>query len=120
MSLFPSVLRQTCTVLVVGFSRHHPWCRPIVGFQRAVRVNDQLSTSRTRHFSSFQAPEPPQSNGQAVYKDIDFSVEKDRTSQSAVRNADPGAVFVVSGASRGIGLQFVKSLLEQTKVSTSA
>jgi hypothetical protein len=74
--------------------------------------------------SAFQAPEPPQSKGQAVYNDIDFNnigsgsdSDKLLSSQSTLRNSDTDAVFVVSGASRGIGLQFVKSLIERTKVS---
>jgi len=34
---------------------------------------------------------------------------------SSIRNSDPDAVFVVTGASRGIGLQFVQKLLKDTK-----
>lgn len=56
---------------------------------------------------------PPQSKGEAVYQDIDLSADK-----VTPRNSDREAVFVVSGASRGIGLQFVKTLLNDTKVRT--
>lgn len=68
-----------------------------------------LSSSST---SSFEAPEPPKSHGQAVFPDIQF-----RSSEHVAtkRNANPEAVFVVNGSNRGIGLQFVTSLLERTK-----
>ena len=71
----------------------------------------------TRLFSSssFSPPQPPTSNGVAVYPDIDFSLGSRVDSDAARRNADPDAVFVVNGASRGIGLQFVKSLLQRTE-----
>ena len=68
--------------------------------------------------SSFVPPEPPSSNGEAVYDDIIISA--DGTNESLKRNSDPDAVFVVTGASRGIGLQFVKSLLHRTKVRSYA
>lgn len=68
--------------------------------------------------SSFEAPEPPKSQGQAVFPDIQFQTPSSEEEHAAsIRNADPGAVFVVNGSSRGIGLQFVDSLLERTKVS---
>ena len=66
-------------------------------------------------FSSFEAPPPPSSNGEAVYNDIDLCKSNaTEISTSALRNNDPDAVFVVTGASRGIGLQHVKSLMERT------
>ena len=46
-----------------------------------------------------------------MFPNIDLS----HKSASAIqRNSDPDAVFVVTGANRGIGLQFVKSLSERT------
>jgi hypothetical protein len=36
---------------------------------------------------------------------------------SMARNMDPEAVFVVTGASRGIGLHLVEALQQRTKVS---
>ena len=69
--------------------------------------------------SSFQAPAPPSTHGNPVFPDIDFSVAASPTAESVRRNNDPSSVFVVTGASRGIGLQFVKSLLDRTKVSVS-
>ena len=63
--------------------------------------------------SSFEAPEPPSSHGHAVFPDIKFSNIEDGVASR--RNADPDAVFVVTGSNRGIGLQFVITLLERTK-----
>lgn len=63
--------------------------------------------------SSFVPPEPPSFQGQAVFPDIDLNVISD---DASIRNKDRNAVFVVTGASRGIGLQIVKDLVERTKV----
>jgi len=71
--------------------------------------------SRNKLFSSFNAPEPPQSKGVSVFKNIDFSVSTGQSSQSSIRNSDPNAVFVINGVSRGIGLQFLRNLLKNTK-----
>lgn len=70
-----------------------------------------------RLFSTFQAPEPPSSKGQAIFPDVDISQQSTSIPDSAAvqRNADPNAIFVVNGASRGIGVQMVKSLLDRTK-----
>ena len=81
-------------------------------YQRQLATHRQLSSSSASIASSFEAPEPPKSHGQPVFPDIQF----DNTSNDSIdRNSDPNAVFVISGASRGIGLQFVKSLLERTQ-----
>jgi NAD(P)-dependent dehydrogenase (short-subunit alcohol dehydrogenase family) len=61
----------------------------------------------------FVAPEPPQSSGIAVFPDVELS--QFQSPHATLRNSDPNAVFVVNGASRGIGLQFVKHLLSTTK-----
>ncbi len=68
----------------------------------------------SRLFSTFQAPEPPQSKGFNIFDDIDVSGSDSTSSQSSLRNSDPNAVFVVNGASRGIGFQFVQKLLNDT------
>jgi hypothetical protein len=69
----------------------------------------------SRRYSSFQPAAPPLTFGaEKVFPDIDFSVASYPSSESVLRNLDENAVFVVTGASRGIGLQFVKSLLERT------
>ena len=78
-----------------------------------------LGTATIRLFaaSSFSPPEPPVSKGEPVYPDIDFSLGRIVGSESHRRNTDRNAVFVVNGSSRGIGLQFVKSLIDRTEVS---
>ena len=48
-----------------------------------------------------------------MFPDIDL---KNVAADAVMRNQDDGAVFVITGASRGIGLQIVKDLLERTKV----
>lgn len=67
---------------------------------------------------NFVPPPPPTSKGMPVFPDIDFSHAC--TSEAVKRNADPDAVFVVNGSSRGIGLQFIKSLVARTKGSIVA
>lgn len=62
--------------------------------------------------SSFEPPEPPTFTGQPVYPDIDLTIPPQE--EAMKRNSDPNAVFVVTGASRGIGLQMVKSLSQRT------
>jgi hypothetical protein len=85
----------------------------------AIRLRDLPGLHQTALLStssSFAAPIPPSSKGEAVYNDIDFSASTDPSSNAMKRNQDPNAVHVVTGASRGIGLQFVKSLLDRTEV----
>ena len=78
--------------------------------QRSIRpLSSSLSSS------SFEAPEPPSSQGQAVFPNIQFDHSSEDNLPSIKRNNDPEAVYVINGSSRGIGLQFVKSLLERTK-----
>ena len=80
-------------------------------------LHREASINRTRiRLCSFQAPEPPQSHGQPVFPDIKIqSITSSEDGNDNVRNNDPNAVFVVNGSSRGIGLQFVRSLLQCTK-----
>lgn len=66
--------------------------------------------------SSFVPPEPPTNNGQAMFPNINMLA---LSSQSTMRNTDSDAVFVITGASRGIGLQIVKDMLGRTKVCLS-
>jgi len=96
-------------------------------FRRSISIDrtrpdptTQLSTNNRRILSSsslpttasFEAPEPPASHGMPVFPDIDFHSPRDAATK---RNADQEAIFVVNGSNRGIGLQFVISLLERTK-----
>jgi len=77
-----------------------------------------FSSSSSSSSLSFQAPEPPSSKGKAVFPDVDISSSSASSQISKAaeqRNNDPDAVFVVNGASRGIGLQMVQSLLLRTK-----
>mmetsp|Transcript_1228 Transcript_1228/g.1681 ORF Transcript_1228/g.1681 Transcript_1228/m.1681 type:complete len:374 (+) Transcript_1228:73-1194(+) len=71
------------------------------------------SSSSSAIASSFEAPEPPDSHGHPVFPHINFNSGENVNSLN--KNSDSNAVFVVSGASRGIGLQFVSSLLERTQ-----
>jgi hypothetical protein len=126
MSLVAGTLRRTLAAFAVGFSRQHRVCQRSLDFQMLpldfqILPLDKpsLRSPSTRFMSTFQAPEPPSSKGQAVYSDIKISVAEDLSSRSSLRNNDPEAVFVINGASRGIGLQFVKSLIDRTKVKIS-
>jgi hypothetical protein len=69
--------------------------------------------------SSFQPATPPGTHGTPVFPNIDFTVSQSSASEAFRRNNDTQAVFVVTGANRGIGLQFVKSIMERTKVNQS-
>lgn len=73
-----------------------------------------IATSTSRLFSSFEPAAPPGTHGTPVFPDIDYSAASEPSSEGTKRNKDPGAVFVVTGANRGIGLQFVKSLASRT------
>ena len=90
--------------------------------RRSMAFNDRCTLpafSSSRLLSSattFQPADPPVTHGTPVFSDIDFTVAEKESSESRRRNTDPDAVYVVTGASRGIGLQFVKTLLERTKV----
>lgn len=109
-----TVVQRTCLAFAVRLCRNPPTSPFLL---------HPATTSATRLFSTssedFQPPLPPTSKGIPVYPDIDFNVAKDSGSEGTSRNEDPNAIFVVNGSSRGIGLQFVKSLMDRTQVSTS-
>ena len=66
--------------------------------------------------NEFQPNPPPGTHGTPVFDDIDFDLlENSVELESHRRNTDPNAVFVVTGASRGMGLAFVQALLQQTQ-----
>lgn len=71
------------------------------------------SISTTGSALSFQPSEPPGTKGTPVFPNIDFSVAGPEGQR---RKEDPEAVMVVTGANRGIGLEFVKSLVYRSKV----
>ena len=71
--------------------------------------------------ASFSPPPKNEYNGTAVYDNIDISNTGEPTnSPSSIRKHDPNAVYVVTGASRGMGLQFVKTLLEPSRSHESS
>lgn len=79
---------------------------------RTSRNRQRILSSSCRYVSSFQpSDDSPPFTGQAIFPDIVLT----RRPQSIVRNEDPDAVFVVTGASRGIGCQLVQSLLDRTQ-----
>ena len=103
---FPSPVFATTSVPAfaapASLQRHHP-CRQYHSLT-------QLTAAATS--GAFAAPLPPSSKGEAVFEDIDLTA---KSSEAIKRNADIDAVFCVTGSNRGIGLQFVKSLLQRTK-----
>jgi len=114
-----SSLQRTCAAFVVGIARQNIRALssvPVLQNGRTIlaptTTNPSESSSALRLASTFQAPEPPNSKGHAVYNDIEISTTE---RESIARNSDPDAVFVVTGASRGIGLQFVKTLQTRSK-----
>jgi NAD(P)-dependent dehydrogenase (short-subunit alcohol dehydrogenase family) len=71
---------------------------------------------QSNYYSTFQPPENNKYHGTPVYNNIDIHASPSKVSTAATaRNTDPEAVFVVSGASRSMGLQFVKELFSRTK-----
>ena len=90
--------------------------QPVAATRSITCRHASSSSSSSEIAASFEAPEPPLSHGHPVFPDIQFdNINKSSSSGGDNnRNSDPNAVFVISGASRGIGLQFVKTLLERT------
>jgi len=131
MTFLPGVLKRTFTALALSLPESaglSASTAPRIGGRRleistvpTLRRNSPplpgLASGRRRNklFSSFQAPEPPQSKCLNIFKDIDFSASNCNSPQSLIRNSDPDAVFVINGASRGIGFQFVRKLLNETE-----
>lgn len=126
MHRFQTTMTKTCAAFVTRIARnphvsvcyHNPIAvRGIDAWFPLPTRGDDLFPS-TRIFSTFQPADPPGTHGTPVFPDIDFSVAatKSASAISAQRNSDPNAVFVVTGANRGIGLQFVKSLIDRTEV----
>jgi len=74
----------------------------------------QRTARRSNSTSTFQPPPKNTYHGTPVYNHIDIDAKK-VTDAAAARNNDKDAVFVVTGASRSMGLEFVKQLLSRTK-----
>lgn len=103
--------------------RDHNVVRPISTFLpfssvSSSRTERGMSTfmGKTTDKSTFEPATPAKTKGTPMFKDVDFAIAKDPLAESAVRNADPNAVFVVTGAGRGLGVEFVKQLVHRTKV----
>ncbi|CAJ1969318.1 unnamed protein product [Cylindrotheca closterium] len=113
-----SSLQRTCAAFAVGIAKQNVRALsavPPLHHSRSIVLTTSSKSSPSsalRLASTFQAPEPPQSKGHAVYNDIEISTTEQ---ESVARNSDADAVFVVTGASRGIGLQFVKALQTRSK-----
>jgi len=86
---------------------------PIKSQAQIYRSVSSTTTSLSSAKSSFVPPDPPSFDGQAMFPDIDLNC---LSSHARMRNQDSDAVFVITGASRGIGLQIVKDMLIRTKV----
>lgn len=115
-----TAVKRSCVALAFRLGGGRAFCHApgvMIHPRHEAPSPDGIMTTRLFSSSSFTPPEPPASKGMPVYPDIDLSslglqvVDSD----GARRNADSDAVFVVNGSSRGIGLQFVKSLVERTK-----
>lgn len=125
MKCFHRSLTRTCAAYAVGVGIPRHRCTNVgltIG-KGAAPWNAHLtlgysvvSTLTTRLFSSsFQPTDPPGTSGTPMFPGIDFSVAAG-SSDAIRRNSDLDSVFVVTGANRGIGFQFVKSLIDRTKV----
>ena len=124
--IFAPRLRQatmrTIAALAVGMPRRFGSIPTITAYSLLMRQNGPALFTRvpastrlmTSSSSSFAAPTPPESKGINIFQDIDVSNVQSQPS-AQLRNSDPDAVFVVTGASRGIGLQFIKTLLQHTQ-----
>jgi NAD(P)-dependent dehydrogenase (short-subunit alcohol dehydrogenase family) len=62
---------------------------------------------------SFTPPPTNVYHGTPVYESVDIGGRR-ASAAAAARNADPEAVFLVTGASRSMGLQFVRELMART------
>ena len=101
------VIVRTCAALattVTAFPRAS--LRPPLRFPTSQRW---LSSA-----DKFTPAAPPGTHGTPVFSDLDLNKI---SNEARRRREDPQAVYVVTGASRGIGLQFIKALAATTQVS---
>jgi hypothetical protein len=117
--LFVKSLSRSFTALAVQGSSFSRPVRPSIAstflFFKPQNLQRPSLTTLSLSSSSFHPPEPPAFKGQPVFNNIPLS-EDERSDDAKRRTEDEGAVFVVTGASRGIGLEMVKQLLDRTKV----
>ena len=115
---FAKPLRRTFTALAVQSSSFSKLHKPSITTSLVLKPQHlrrpSSFTGVSLSSSSFDAPEPPACKGDPVFKDILLSQE--RSEDAKMREKDEGAVFVVTGASRGIGLEMVKQLVDSTEV----
>lgn len=87
---------------------------PTIPSRRPISHTAAFSSSSSS--SSFVPPDPPTFHGTPVFPDIPLLPPSQETNQEALfRNKDPQAVFVVTGAHRGIGKGIVQHLLQHTQ-----
>lgn len=98
-----------------------PLYRPLGQASKTIRCLSSASSHSGFSAKEFIPPIPPTFTGAAVFADVDISPSENSTAKqlALTRNMDPEAVFVVSGASRGIGLRTVEALQQRTKVTVS-
>jgi hypothetical protein len=118
-----SVMRQAiigkCTKIAALAARDHNVARPISTFLPFSSVSSSRTERGMSTFmgeTTFTPATPAKTKGTPMFKDVDFAIAKDPLAECVVRNADPKAVFVVTGAGRGLGLEFAKQLVDRTKV----
>lgn len=87
----------------------------IGGSTRTDASTARTLTTTTSDASDFTPPQLNKYHGTPVYENVDIATPPTPDSSAFQRNADPDAVHVVTGASRGMGLQYVQSLLDRTK-----
>lgn len=96
----------------VSFTTHYASSGRILDYSNGIITRRVMSSTRANDFEPIP---PPGTHGTPVFEDIAMTGAVQDDLESWKRNNDASAIFVVTGASRGIGLQFVKSLLERTK-----
>ena len=99
-SVVAALLTQTATT--------RPSCTTTAGPPRAASRLFSSSTDHSDTASLFQPAPPPGTHGTPVFPNIDLT---NISPEAQRRNGSRDAVFVVTGANRGLGLQFAKSLL---------
>jgi hypothetical protein len=119
------MIRKGTKIAAFAARDHNVVARPIstflpfsssVSFGRTERGMSTFMGKTETTETTFTPAEPAKTKGTPMFKDVDFSIAKDPAAECIVRNADPKAVFVVTGANRGLGVEFVKQLVHRTKV----